>query len=416
MARIRGSNQSDVLRGTRGSDHIAGRGGNDMVKAKPGHDKISGGSKNDKLFGQGGNDSLNGDAGNDKLYGGAGDDTLIGGAGMDLLFGGDGNDSLTGGSRNDFLYGGAGTDKAIFSGNFADYDFSNALGGMQITHARGTQADGSDFLDATFESLQFADQTITVGPGPTAPIARDDTGTTGESAVLNGQSVTGNDFDYQALLGNETLTVSAVNGSALNVGVQIALASGALLTVNANGTYSYDPNGQFDDLGVGQTGSDSFAYTVSDGNGGTDTATVNITINGENTAPTLVADSTAQLNLLSLLQLAVDTTITITDPDDTEMVGAQVAITNGFNTGDTLIFNSQNGITGNYNAQSGVLTLTGTASIANYETALESVEFAPGGGLSAILEPREFTFTVNDGDDTSPPDATATAVLDVVLI
>ena len=36
-----------------------------------------------------------------------------------------------------------------------------------------------------------------------------------------------------------------MNGAAVNVGNQITLASGALLTVNANGTFDYDPNGVF---------------------------------------------------------------------------------------------------------------------------------------------------------------------------
>ena len=47
---------------------------------------------------------------------------------------------------------------------------------------------------------------------------------------------------------------------------------------------------------------------------------------------------------------------------------------------DTLNFTAQNGITGSY--ASGVLTLSGTASIANYQTALESVtySFSPTNG------------------------------------
>jgi len=61
-----------------------------------------------------------------------------------------------------------------------------------------------------------------------------------------------------------------------------------------------------------------------------------------------------------------------------------------------LVFNSQNGITESYNATTGVLTLTGSSSTENYETAMESVEFAPGGGPLAILGEREFTFVVND--------------------
>ena len=39
---------------------------------------------------------------------------------------------------------------------------------------------------------------------------------------------------------------------------------------------------QFNDLAAGETATDSFTYTVDDGNGGTDTATVTVTINGAN--------------------------------------------------------------------------------------------------------------------------------------
>lgn len=57
-----------------------------------------------------------------------------------------------------------------------------------------------------------------------------------------------------------TLVVAAVNGSAVNVGQQISLASGALLTLNANGDYSYDPNGAFNPSGA--PAADSFSYTI----------------------------------------------------------------------------------------------------------------------------------------------------------
>ncbi|MGI9512556.1 MAG: Ig-like domain-containing protein, partial [Anderseniella sp.] len=86
----------------------------------------------------------------------------------------------------------------------------------------------------------------------------------------------------------DTLSVSAVEGNAASVGTQITLASGALVTVNAGGAYDYDPNGQFTGLTVGETATDSFDYTVSDGNGGTDTASVTIMIG--NSAPITVDD------------------------------------------------------------------------------------------------------------------------------
>ena len=57
-----------------------------------------------------------------------------------------------------------------------------------------------------------------------------------------------------------------------------------IVTNNGDGTVTYDPNGAFEALNAGDTATDSFAYTVSDGNGGTDIATVDVTINGEDDA------------------------------------------------------------------------------------------------------------------------------------
>ena len=77
-----------------------------------------------------------------------------------------------------------------------------------------------------------------------------------------------------------TLTVSTVNGSAANVGTPITLASGALLTVNADGSCTYNPNGAFGWLLLpGQSASDSFTYTAVNSLGvQSNTATVIITI------------------------------------------------------------------------------------------------------------------------------------------
>jgi hypothetical protein len=47
---------------------------------------------------------------------------------------------------------------------------------------------------------------------------------------------------------------------------------------NRDGTFDYDPNGKFDGLKAGQTATDTFRYTVEDGNSGISTATVTITI------------------------------------------------------------------------------------------------------------------------------------------
>ncbi len=108
---------------------------------------------------------------------------------------------------------------------------------------------------------------------------------TDQDNILNiaASGVLVNDVDAES----DTLVVSEINGSAPNVGNPVALASGALVTLNVNGSFAYDPNGQFDSLTAGEQASDQFSYTADDGNGGTDNATVYVTINGVNDLPVI---------------------------------------------------------------------------------------------------------------------------------
>ncbi|MEO1433376.1 MAG: putative Ig domain-containing protein, partial [Cyanobacteria bacterium J06633_8] len=131
--------------------------------------------------------------------------------------------------------------------------------------------------------------------GNIPPVADNDNATIDEESTINGNVLT-NDTDIQ----NDSLEVIEVNGSTANVGNQITLASGALLTLNADGTFSYNPNSNFESLATGATATDSFTYKVSDGNGGSDTATATIIINGVNDAPVvdnIIANQTASENV-----------------------------------------------------------------------------------------------------------------------
>jgi VCBS repeat-containing protein len=109
-----------------------------------------------------------------------------------------------------------------------------------------------------------------------------DTGNTDEDTVLN--------VFIPGVLGNDTgdgmLSVTTPS--------PFSTAKGANVIINATGDYSYDPNGQFEFLGVGESDTDSFTYDAVDSfDGSTGTATVTITINGANDAPTANDDSGA---------------------------------------------------------------------------------------------------------------------------
>jgi hypothetical protein len=67
----------------------------------------------------------------------------------------------------------------------------------------------------------------------------------------------------------------------------------------------------------------------------------------------------------------------LSDTGDATIGRATVSITSGFAAGeDTLWFTNQNNITGSYDSATGVLTLLGDDTIANYQAALCSAEFS----------------------------------------
>jgi VCBS repeat-containing protein len=109
---------------------------------------------------------------------------------------------------------------------------------------------------------------------------------TDESASFNG-NVLANDKNPE----NTSLKVAMVNGQAVNIGNQITLPSGALVTINLDGSLIYNPNGKFESLLEGQQTVDIFKYSIDDGLNGYSTATVSMTVNGlENKSVILYAD------------------------------------------------------------------------------------------------------------------------------
>jgi VCBS repeat-containing protein len=112
------------------------------------------------------------------------------------------------------------------------------------------------------------------------PAAVDDAVSTDKDTLLNCNVLTANPTTPDGDADLDTLTVTGVNGSAGAVGVATALPSGAVLTVQAGGSFAYDPNGVFASLCPGASATDSFTYTVSDGHGGSSGATVTVTITG----------------------------------------------------------------------------------------------------------------------------------------
>ncbi|HEY4095931.1 MAG TPA: right-handed parallel beta-helix repeat-containing protein, partial [Baekduia sp.] len=109
----------------------------------------------------------------------------------------------------------------------------------------------------------------------------------------------------------------------------------------------------------------------------------------------------------------VDAGVTVTDADSADQAGATVRITGGLATAeDELHFADTADITGAYTSGDGTLTLTGDATTAAYEAALQTVTYTDTAVLPDATD-REITFTVTDSSGTASAGAGATKTIHV---
>ncbi len=106
----------------------------------------------------------------------------------------------------------------------------------------------------------------------------------------------------------------------------------------------------------------------------------------------------------------IDSSITISDVDDANINSATVKITGSYANGqDVLSFTNQNGITGSWSASNGTLTLSGSATKAQYEAALESIKYNNTSD-DPSTQTRTVSFSVHDGDAWSSTDTASITV------
>jgi uncharacterized delta-60 repeat protein len=150
-------------------------------------------------------------------------------------------------------------------------------------------------------------------------------------------------------------------------------------------------------------------WSFNDGNTGTQgtggamqaTGSTTVTVTPVNEVPVVATTGTNLAYTENDPATTVDGALTLTDPDTTNLAGATVSITSGFVSGqDVLAFADQNGITGSWNASTGVLTLSGTATVANYQTALRSVTYVNTSDNPSTTT-RTVSFVVSDGSTNS---------------
>src|SRR5207248_1319095 len=215
------------------------------------------------------------------------------------------------------------------------------------------------------------------------------------------------------------LTIADVDQGQSNFTAQPGTAGSngyGTFTLAASGAWTYsadDSQAAIQQLGAGQSLTDSFTAVSSDG---TASQLVTVTIHGTNDVPVLNAAGGSLSYTENQAATAIDTVLTTSDVDSTNLTGATVSITANLVSGqDVLGFTNQNGITGSFNAATGLLTLTGSSSVANYQAALRSVTYSnssdnPSGATRAI------SYQVDDGSAANHASNIVTATVSVTSV
>jgi VCBS repeat-containing protein len=247
-------------------------------------DHIDGSYRSDVIFGFQGDDVISALDGDDHVFSDTGNDRIDAGAGNDTVFTGDGNDEIEGGAGSDLVDGGRGFDMAVYAGGIADYTIAGPSGWFaNVYTVRDANGDMDTLNDV--EALYFAadDYTLYIDGRNNAVLAAADTVSTDEDGIhaIDASELIANDREFD---GDEVMVVAVSEKSAAGASVSLA-----------NDAVSYDAGDIFQFLNDGETVTDNFTYTVDDGKGGTDTATVTVTITGVNDAPVISGDTTGSV-------------------------------------------------------------------------------------------------------------------------
>jgi hypothetical protein len=152
---------------------------------------------------------------------------------------------------------------------------------------------------------------------------------------------------------------------------------------------------------------------LTDGDGGTSaTQSKQITVVGVNDAPVVTLSATP-LNYTENGAIGIDTSLTVTDADSTILTGATIQITGNYvSAQDQVNFTNMPGISGSWNSTSGTLTLSGTASVSDYQTALRSIVYFNSSDAPNTAQ-RTITVIVTDG---GTPSTAVTRNIDIVSV
>jgi hypothetical protein len=238
-----------------------------------------------------------------------------------------------------------------------------SLGTHTITETATDHAGNPSTDSFTIKVQDTTPPTITIGT-----IAGDNIINAGEAGNAAGVTISGTAADSDSGVNGQTATIQIVNGSNAVVDSYTTTVSGgawSVIVTKAQAQALAD-------------GSYTVTADVSDaaGNAATE-ATQAITV--DKSAPTIggAGNTITWQEGQSPVFIGVDTGLTLSDTDSSNIASATVSITGGtFLSGDALAaMTSGTNIGASYNASTGVLSLTGNDALAHYQQVLRSVNY-----------------------------------------
>ncbi|WP_448119902.1 retention module-containing protein [Pseudomonas veronii] len=286
----------------------------------------------------------------------------------------------------------------------------NGTANFTYTATDGGIADGGSPLTSA-----PANGTITVTAVNDAPVAAPTTATGSEDPV-QGIEVKLSATDVDGVADVKSFTVGTpTNGTFYTDAAMTKPVTGSIDAVNGEATVYFKPNENFN-------GTANFTYTATDGGiagGGSPLTSApangTITVTAVNDAPVLGNASTNAFGDTYIEGKPggyVAANLTVSDVDNGTLQSAKVTLVNHL-ADDVLIADVSNTkIAVSYDKATGILTLSGEATTAEYQEVLRSVHFA---SESENPDPanRTLTITVNDGQLDSAP---VTSVVYVVPV
>ncbi len=278
------------------------------------------------------------------------------------------------------------TGELSITGSASVSEYQNVLRSIRYSNLSSTPTQQNRTLRIRVADLEDesnpADVTLVISP-PSAPAlgaaAFDFTYHSGSLSILPDVSVT--DADNQITSAQIEFQAGFATGDELvfntQNGITGSFSGSGVLTLTGTATVAHYQQAlrsvTYQHTAVDKiSGPRTLSVTVHDGTTQSNALTIGLTVSNE--APTLTLSATE--HTFNGSDLLLDTNLIVADTDDINLASASITFAGGFVAGeDELVFVSQNGINGSFDATVGILTLTGNASVAQYQNALRSVTY-----------------------------------------